>query len=149
MLLYLVPALAVLQAVLMLVDEGYFHRRRGLGTFERYGHVVDSLVFAAALFIPFFWAPSRPAIAAYIVLAISSCLIITKDEWIHAEECGGTEQWCHSLLFILHGALLLSLGLLWVYEPSAWQLKFIPPGALLWAAYQHIYWNVYERSRNQ
>lgn len=145
---YFVLLLAGLQAIVMLIDEGYFHRQRGLGTFERYGHVVDTLFFSAALFIPFIWAPTTSSLVAYGILSFASCLIITKDEWIHAEACGGLEQWCHAVLFILHGALLLCLGVLWIYEPTAWELKFLAPGALVWAAYQHIYWNVYARSRN-
>ncbi|MES2745138.1 MAG: hypothetical protein V4655_06915 [Bdellovibrionota bacterium] len=142
-------ALSALQAALMFVDEGYFHRRRGLGKFERYGHVADTLMFTFALSVPYFLVPNQTGLILYGVLALGSSLLITKDEWIHADTCTGLEHWCHAMLFVLHGALLLCFGLLWFYDPQALILRLLPLGTLAFAAYQHIYWNVYVRRRHQ
>ncbi|RYZ49427.1 MAG: hypothetical protein EOP07_24485 [Proteobacteria bacterium] len=142
--------LASMQAVLMFVDEGVFHRRRGLERFERWGHVVDTLLFGAALSVAAFFEPTRFAIIAYSVLGFLSCIVITKDEWIHAKSCEPIEQWCHALLFVLHGALVIVFGMLWNLEPTAWELKVLPITVFAWALYQHLYWNVYYvRSRHQ
>jgi hypothetical protein len=142
-------ALGALQAVVMFVDEGIFHRRRGLERFERWGHVADTLMFFATLCVPAFFAPTQAALATFVVLALGSSLLITKDEWIHAEVCSGAEQWCHAMLFVLHGALLTVLGFVWKESPEVIELKLLPVAVLLWALYQHSYWNIYYvRSRN-
>jgi len=135
--------LAGAQALLMAVDEGIFHRRRGLDRFERWGHVADTALFALALAIPALWEPSRAALISYSSLGVASCLLITKDEWIHAAACNPIEQWCHAMLFILHGALIIVVGVLWSLEPSAWELKALPLTVLGWGLYQYFYWNIY------
>ncbi|MBC7661088.1 MAG: hypothetical protein H7249_15425 [Chitinophagaceae bacterium] len=134
---------AGLQALMMFIDEGIFHHRRGLERFERWGHVADTSLFCAAVCVPAFFEPSRIAVIVFIILAFASSLLITKDEWIHAEACSPIEQWCHSLLFILHGALLVIIGVVWVLDPTIWELKALPLGVFLWGVYQHLYWNVY------
>lgn len=135
--------LAGVQALVMLWDELFFHRRRGLERFERWGHVADTAVFCAALCIPAFAAPDRVPLISFVLLAFFSSLLITKDEWIHAKVCTGAENWCHALLFILHGALLVIVGILWVLEPDAWELRALPFLVLAWGLYQHFYWNLY------
>ncbi len=139
----LLLALTLIQAVIMSFDEFIFHHRRGLDRFERWGHVADTGLFLLSILIPIFLYPSLTSVLLYGVLAVSSCLLITKDEWIHAEACSATEQWCHSLLFILHGPILLTLGLLWYEDPLSWILKVLPLGVALWGFYQFYYWNIY------
>jgi hypothetical protein len=146
---HMVIALAALQGGLMLLDEGLLHRRRGLEKFERYGHVADTLLFTLALSVPYFLMPNQSGLTIYGALALGSSLLITKDEWIHAGSCSGLEHWCHAMLFILHGALLLSFGLLWFHRPEALTLRLLPLGTLAFAAYQHFYWNVYGQRRHQ
>ncbi len=133
------------QGFLMLVDELIFHRRRGLGTFERWGHVADTSTFLLALLVPAFFPLTEPYRWLYIGLALGSSLIITKDEAIHNRACGPAEQWCHAMLFILHGAILLAVYMLWQLEPGASLLKSLPLAVFCWGLYQHFYWNVYER----
>src|SRR4051812_48840048 len=99
--------LAAAQACLMLVDERLFHRDRVLGEWESWGHVADSAFFAAALASATLLPPSRAALSLYAALALASTLLVTKDEWIHARECEGTENWIHALLFSLHPCVLL------------------------------------------
>jgi len=135
--------LGATQAAMMLIDEGIFHHRRGLDKFERWGHVADTSLFCIALLVPAFFDPSRISNAVFIVLAIASCLLITKDEWIHAEACEPIEHWCHAMLFVLHGAILVLIGLIWNLQPGAWELRALPVAVFFWGLYQHLYWNVY------
>ncbi len=150
-------------SLLMLVDEFHFHRRRGLPRWERWGHPLDTLsviaCYAFALFMPF----SPGAAAAYILLALFSCLWITKDEWVHAELCGPGEQWVHSVLFVLHPVLLGLAGWYWVVsrtsptshaeaiftEPGIFAVFFPVHAAItfLFLIYQIIWWNILCRQK--
>jgi 2-polyprenyl-6-hydroxyphenyl methylase/3-demethylubiquinone-9 3-methyltransferase len=47
-------------------------------------------------------------------MAMGSCLLITKDEFIHQRLCSGGEHWLHAVLFILHPIVLVATGCLWV-----------------------------------
>lgn len=145
----LLTILAGTQALLMVVDEVIFHRRRGLERFERWGHVADTTLFCAALLVPAFCLPSQRAILSFAALGFASCLLITKDEWVHAKACEAIEHWCHAMLFILHGALLIVVGMLWTIEPRTWELRALPAAVFIWGIYQHFYWNIYGRSSHQ
>lgn len=146
----LLLTLTALQGLIMVVDEFIFHRRRGLPPFERWGHVADTSLFLLALLLPALTAPASWTLGLYAFFAIASCLFITKDEWIHASACSGAEQWCHAMLFVLHGPILLAAGLLWFLAPHHFALKMLPPIVLIWGLYQHLYWNVYhERKHNE
>lgn len=97
----------------MMVDEFYFHQRRGLGRWERIGHPLDTLsVLFFYLFLILF-SPSEGAVLVAIGIGIFSSTLITKDEFVHSKECGAGEQWLHSLLFVLHPLVLLSALMLW------------------------------------
>jgi len=141
MAVWLVPAL--LQAILMGFDELWFHRRRGLPSWERNGHPLDTLTVAACWAWLIWRRPDDPgALAGYVALAGFSCLFITKDEPIHARVCGGGELWVHSVLFVLHPLVFLGLGAIWWSGRAEW-----PPVLMLgltvgWAAYQFVYWRI-------
>lgn len=123
----------------MAVDEGYFHRRRGLPRWERVGHPLDTLTVIAA-FLWALWAqPSPQADLVYGALALFSCIFVTKDEWVHRRHCSAAEQWLHALLFIAHPCVLASAALIW--KTDADLLRW--PTALMAAffMYQVIYWN--------
>lgn len=105
--LAMLPFLA--QAALMLADEG-FHLRRGLGSWERWGHPIDTLSVLAC-YVMAATLPSTPyGLAVYAAAAGFSCACVTKDEWIHARACSGVECWLHACLFILHPVLLAIVG---------------------------------------
>ena len=131
------------QGALMMVDENWFHRRRDLPRWERIGHPVDTAVFLAALG----WAclaPRSPAnVAVFAGLSVASCLIITKDEWIHAGRCSGGEQWVHAVLFVIHPVALLGANAIWAAGAPLW-----PVAACVAALgfYQAIYWNLVRRA---
>ncbi len=131
------------QALLMLVDEFVFHRRRGLKRWERWGHPLDTVSVGLALAVPAFAPPTEAWMGVYVGLGLFSCLLVTKDEWVHAEECSPTEHWLHAVLFVLHPVVFGVLGWAW------WSEFGVFPRLLLWAElaalvgfafYQIIYW---------
>jgi 2-polyprenyl-6-hydroxyphenyl methylase / 3-demethylubiquinone-9 3-methyltransferase len=137
------PLLPVaLQGAAMVVDEGVFHRRRGLPRWERIGHPLDTLTIAACLG----WlVASRPdtgfALSAYCVLAVFSTLFVTKDEGVHAKLCTAGEHWLHSILFVLHPIVLGSFAWLWwTGHSSILVAQLVVTSAFL--VYQVVYWNV-------
>jgi 2-polyprenyl-6-hydroxyphenyl methylase/3-demethylubiquinone-9 3-methyltransferase len=128
------------QAIAMAVDEGYFHRRRGLPRWERIGHPLDTLSIAVCLA----WllvAPRGAALPVYAGLAVVSCVFVTKDEPIHAKLCTAGEHWLHAILFVLHPIVLAAFAWLWWagrLGAIATQLAFV----LGFLAYQIVYWNL-------
>ena len=110
--LLLVPL--VLQALAMLVDEAWFHRRRGLPRWERIGHPLDTLTIVLCLAWLISTSPEDPsALTVYAGLAVFSTLFVTKDEWVHATACSAGEQWLHALLFVLHPIVLAVFAVAW------------------------------------
>ena len=149
----------VLQALAIGIDEVWFHRRRGLPKWERIGHPLDTLtVFICmgyVLFTPF----SKEALFIYFLFAAFSCLMVTKDEFVHKEHCPASEQWLHAILFLLHPLTFTAAGLIWPVsqriEPAPWITTWLnAPEQLyhfLWMQwilmgcfmiYQFIYWNI-------
>jgi hypothetical protein len=109
--LWLIPF--VIQGVVILLDEFWFHRKRKLSLWERVGHPIDTFFFIICLSFPFFAPFKAEALRVYILFACFSCLLITKDEWVHASSCLAQEHWLHSILFILHPILLIETLILW------------------------------------
>lgn len=130
-----------LQAVAMLVDELYFHRRRGLPRWERIGHPLDTASVVGCY--AFAWAvpPSSTSWPWYALLAGVSCLLVTKDELVHAARCAPAEQWLHAALFVLHPIVLGAGALLWLRgERALLALSASLTGSF--GVYQVLYWNV-------
>jgi len=126
-------AAVALQAIVMIADEAYFHRRRGLPRWERLGHPFDTLTIAICLA----WRLAAGADDVYLVLAVFSTIFVTKDEWVHAAHCTPGEQWLHSLLFVLHPVVLYAFAV----APDrfvAGQLAIV----CAFGTYQLVYWNV-------
>ncbi len=122
-----------LQALAMLVDEGWFHRRRGLPRWERIGHPLDTLTFVICLV----WLLAGGSTHGYVALAVGSTLFVTKDEPIHAQLCSAGEHYLHAALFVLHPLVLAAFYAL-PHAVLAGQLAV----TLGFLAYQVIYWNV-------
>ena len=147
----------IIQTLTILIDEFYFHVRRGLPKWERLGHPLDTLTvlacFAFILFVPY----SSFALKIYVGLAVFSCLFVTKDEFVHKECCPASEQWLHALLFLNHPVVLTAAGLIWSITNQAgpaWLSGLIPyidqmrffiamqmAVTALFFLYQIIYWN--------
>jgi 2-polyprenyl-6-hydroxyphenyl methylase/3-demethylubiquinone-9 3-methyltransferase len=132
--------LAAAQAALMLADEFAFHRARTLGEWESWGHVADSAVFAATLLLPALAAPAGRAVPIFVAAAIFSTVLVTKDQWIHARECGGGEHWVHALLFSLHPCVLIAFAALWARGEGAAARFALPAIVAGFSVYQWAYW---------
>lgn len=135
-----------LQGGLMLFDEFYLHKKRGLGKWESVGHPVDTLLFlscfAYTLLVPY----ASESISAFIALSILSSIVIAKDEWVHHKECCLLEQWTHTFLFIVHPFALWGLFHLW----KAGDIKPIFVQSIiisLFLLYQIVYWNILRRTK--
>jgi hypothetical protein len=146
------------------MDEIVFHLKRGLPRWERIGHPLDTLsvllCFACVLFLPY----STEMLYWYIGLAVFSCLLVTKDEFVHKHHCPASEQWLHALLFINHPIMLASLGLSWPLLKNDTLFSWLAPWkehreALIFFLaiqalfifcfflYQIIYWNFIWKER--
>lgn len=147
-----------LQAILMALDECIFHQKREMPLWEKIGHPLDTLsVLAIYLFI--FSTPlSASSLTWFISLSVFSCLLITKDEFVHKHHCSGSEHWLHAVLFVLHPLLLASLGIFWPilhdmptlsWFQASMPNKFLIGSflriqcflTLIFFLYQIIYWN--------
>lgn len=143
--IFLVPFL--IQTVLMIGDEFFFHLKRELPLFERIGHPIDTLSVLSLYLFVYFMPYSPLNLKIFIALCVLSCLLITKDEFIHKHYCKVEEMWIHALLFINHPILLVTLGLYWpIIEKSnegiftyLLPLQITAIGSFL--LYQIIYWN--------
>jgi hypothetical protein len=96
----------IIQGIVIVLDEYVYHLKRGLPKWERIGHPLDTLsviaCFAFVLFVPY----ESSLIKYYVMIAIFSCLLITKDEFVHKHHCPAAEQWLHAILFVNHSVLL-------------------------------------------
>jgi 2-polyprenyl-6-hydroxyphenyl methylase / 3-demethylubiquinone-9 3-methyltransferase len=103
-----------LQGVAMGFDTFACHRAREVPRGEGLGHALDTAVFLACLAFPLFFAPTPGHLGFFGALAAASCLLITKDEFIHQRLCTGVEHWFHAVLFLLHPLVLAATALLWL-----------------------------------
>jgi 2-polyprenyl-6-hydroxyphenyl methylase/3-demethylubiquinone-9 3-methyltransferase len=132
----------VLQGVVMVVDEGWFHRARGLPRWERIGHPLDTLTIVICLAWLLATRPDAPsALPVYIGLAVVSSLFVTKDEPVHARLCSPGEHWLHAILFVLHPIVLAAFGYLW-WTGAVGVLVAQLGITVAFLAYQVIYWNL-------
>lgn len=104
----------ILQGVCMFFDEFIFHRSRYLPRWEQIGHPADTLSTLLTLLIPTFFSYHQFTSNVFIGLAIFSCLLITKDEFVHSKYCKPLEHWLHAVLFILHPITFICAYLMWV-----------------------------------
>jgi 2-polyprenyl-6-hydroxyphenyl methylase / 3-demethylubiquinone-9 3-methyltransferase len=126
-----------LQAIAMIADEGWCHRRRELPRWERIGHPLDTLTLALCLG----WLLAGWPLAGYVVLAIASTLFVTKDEAVHAQRCTAFEHWLHAVLFALHPIVLAAFAYLaWTGHTTVLAVQLAV--TLGFMAYQIAYWNL-------
>ena len=147
----------IFQMICMAADEFWFHRKRGLPRWERIGHPLDTLTVAACLLWILCVRPGSRAVIAFILLAVFSCVFVTKDEPVHRTHCSSAEQWLHALLFMLHPIVLACAAFLWpgssppMLRFSGFEKAFLELSLLLmlsFGTYQFVYWNfVWHRKR--
>jgi hypothetical protein len=133
---------AGLQVLAMGVDEGICHRRRGLPKWERLGHPLDTLSVAACYAWLVVTQPSDPdALPGYIGLCALSCVLITKDEPVHAKLCDAQESWLHAVLFVLHPIVFMAFGFIWQTGEHPRLIALQCALTFLFAIYQFTYWS--------
>lgn len=157
----------IAQMVAMGFDEFRFHRHRVMPRWERLGHPVDTalvlICLAYVMLVPY----SLGALKGYLVLAFISCLVVTKDEWMHKQHCEPAEHWLHAVQFVLHPLTLLAAAVMWPVVSSHdvlsaltlnYMLELSGSGPILhnflvaqflltlgFLVYQIVYWNIDRR----
>lgn len=131
-----------LQGLAILFDEFVFHHRRGLPRWERLGHPLDTASVIACLLFLVFVDRTPTTEIIYYFLAGASCLLVTKDEWIHRKLCSSEEMWLHAVLFILHPLILFAAMAEW--ETSRPIIFAMSGGVFVFMIYQIVYWNFIE-----
>jgi len=137
----------LLQGILIGMDEFIFHVKRGLPKWEKIGHPLDTLsVILCFLFI--LWVPySALAVKVFIGLVIFSCLMVTKDEFVHKHHCPASENWLHAVLFVLHPIVLTLAGIMWAASEHRMVLTVQTVLLTLFFLYQVIFWNIIWREK--
>ncbi len=141
----------------MAVDEFGFHHHRTVPRWEWLGHALDTAVFLACLLCPLLLTPTLSHLRLFGCLAVGSCLLITKDEFIHQRLCSGGEHWLHAVLFVLHPIVLAATGFLWAGLGSsalarmplplaAWLLLLQAVLVAGFLVYQLVYWSLRPRA---
>ena len=144
---WLLAAPFALQGAVMAVDEGWFHRRRGLPRWERVGHPLDSLSHAACFAWAVFVRPDAPyALGGYLVLSVLSCALVTKDEVVHKRLCSAAESWLHAVLFVLHPVVLFATAVWWRELRSPVLLVVQLCAVASFILYQVVYWGPWNRA---
>lgn len=141
--------LLIVQGAIMFADEFYFHRKRNLPRWERIGHPLDTFS-VLVVFLAFSVLPKMETTPYWLIgLMTFSCLFITKDEWVHQQECSAGEHWLHSVLFVLHPTLFFSAWWIWK-ESGPTAIQHFALGALtLFLGYQIAYWNFIRADRKE
>jgi hypothetical protein len=140
LILALCTAPFLLQGVLMVVDEFFYHRGRGLSRWEVIGHPLDTATVALTLAFLLVATPGVGNLLIYVGLAAFSCLFVTKDEFVHQECCPPGEHWLHAVLFILHPVVFMAAGLLWWSGEPLFPLRVQTTLVVLFGFYQLLYW---------
>jgi len=99
--------------LLLCIDELWFHRKRILTKKEKWSHRVDLILLLSCVATVLFFEYSDKTRIVFGILALLSILSITKDEVSHASSCSGSELWIHSLIFLSHPLMLITLGAIW------------------------------------
>lgn len=133
----------ILQGLSMFVDEFYFHEKRGLHKWESIGHPLDTLTVLACYGYLIWGHPNE---MIYVVLCAISCLFITKDEFVHRQNCMPIEHWLHALLFLLHPVSFVAAFMLWADgDRGILQIQFTV--ICLFLVYQTLRWSSVWRMR--
>jgi len=146
---WLLVAALLAQALTMIVDEFYFHHKRGLKRWESFGHPLDTLTVAIVFGISAFFSFSTVPAWVFTVAAVFSCFFVTKDEFVHSQECQGAEQWLHAIMFSLHPVVFVALYSVWregleTQFVASMSLNLIVQTQLIilfaFICYQLVYW---------
>lgn len=147
----LLPCLAALliQGAVLAIDEFHFHRRRGLGRWERWGHPLDTVSVLGPLVLVLVMPFDSAALAWFVGASAFSCLFVTKDEWVHRHQAGVFEHYLHALLFLLHPLVFIASGVLWWSGGAVERALLLAQAASLAAflVYQFFWWVLLGRGK--
>lgn len=149
----------LIQALALVVDEFHCHYKRSLPRWERIGHPLDTLTVLVAMSLPVFSVFGEGTLLAFIIAGLASCFFVTKDEWIHSQECSGFEHWLHAVLFVCHPMTFVSAAFFWLLRDRPTLLSGREEGAALaslvlngqflllsgFLSYQVVYWNFFRK----
>lgn len=138
----------LLQGAILFFDELYFHRKRGLPLWEKFSHPIDSFSVLICYLFLFVSEYNESTLKIFIGLSVLSCLLITKDEFVHKAQAPAAENWLHALLFIVHPVPFIAAGLLWAEATEKLSFGLMAVFVLLFMLYQIIYWSFFEKSRS-
>ena len=138
----------LLQGAILFFDELYFHRKRGLPLWEKFSHPIDSFSVLICYLFLFVSEYNESKLKIFIGLSVLSCLLITKDEFVHKAQAPAAENWLHALLFIVHPVPFIAAGLLWAEATEKLSFGLMAVFVLLFMLYQIIYWSFFEKSRS-
>lgn len=125
----------------MSVDEWVFHRNREMPRWERLGHPLDTFSVLLCVLFTLLFQPSASHVYTFTILALVSCVFITKDEWMHAKHCTRGEHILHGFLFFFHPIVLWQIYGLWMMGPSSQgTLQAAAFGLSIAMFYQWAYW---------
>ncbi|OIQ18990.1 MAG: hypothetical protein BM556_06815 [Bacteriovorax sp. MedPE-SWde] len=142
----LMISLTILHGTLFTVDEYLFHKKRGLSKNEIYNSLIDGALFLIPLVICIFFSFKPLMKNIFLGCAFLSCISIAKNELFYKDICV-RERLIHSLLYVLHPAILYSFYISWAGNyfdayPNFWMLQLIYIFfGLKTLAYRIIYWN--------
>lgn len=136
-----------LQGFAIFFDEFYFHHKRRLPLWERIGHPIDTISVLLCFLYLIFNDPSFFHLKIYIGLSIVSCLLVTKDEFVHTEKCDAKENWLHAILFILHPITFLAASVIWFNHQDPRYLIGQAVIMTIFVIYQIVYWGFYEKNK--
>ena len=139
----------LIQGLIIGLDEFYCHHRRGLPRWERIGHPVDTAGLLLCFGICVFLTPTQMHLYALIVASLTSCFLITKDEFVHQKLCDVLELWLHAILFVVHPMVLIASGLLWFYFEVPFILNVQFSLLSVFLVYQIFYWNIYAKTQSE
>ena len=150
----------IFHSAIMLVDEFYFHIKRGLSKWERIGHPVDTFSVLLCFLCVFFLDYNSVNQVLYISFSVLSCLLIIKDEGVHLKTCTAQEQRLHALLFILHPIFLSIIYHSWIsfqnkaelsnfYHATPFKLFiiFMFFSGVIFFFHQVFYWNYFTKGK--
>ncbi|MFZ4405438.1 MAG: hypothetical protein ACOYOK_15175 [Pseudobdellovibrionaceae bacterium] len=134
--------LLLLQGALLIYDEAVLHRQREMPNWERWGHPVDTFFFLLPLALGGFLQGDFSQ-HHFIGLCILSCLVILKDEWVHAGRIKGFEGLVHGLLFILH-PIVLFMAYRNLLDKNYLVLQTTSMVLTVVMVFQFLFWNWWE-----
>src|ERR1700722_5220389 len=116
---YLLLLPLIVQAIVIFVDEFYFHFAPGQPRWERIGHPLDTVTVLAPVLWLLVSAPSERNLTIHTLAAVFSCCFVIKVELVHADRCAPAE----------HANQAAALALYMIYQAVYWNLISKAPAA--------------------